>query len=569
MEETDGTTVIAGSGRLLSQVIEDICRELKIKRVTLAPEAGLSARTVDRVLGGDYDRIPIDPTTGQAKPRKIDKTLDTLEEFFRRRGIEQDLLDEIRVAAHRTPERRTLSPGHSRAQSVGSLLKSYRGSQSQEALARRAFPEVPQSNIAAAVAIVDQVEEMRTGDYPPPAHVRALIQGLDNSRRLDARGIQTMATSYLWLQDLVDLRAPRTVIALIVSSTVHNVFWAEFVTACLAFATDHTTPYWIVPCHHEEKIRLQMQHLEALWSLDLAGVIIVPARSYTHYASYDEDTLDWIEKARDRSIPVVVVDHPLPGGRALPYIAPDHERIGRMAAHAILGRGHRRIGVLLDVASGPHVLRKQGFEHAAAAFARTHDESVDIVTASGVDIPAPKTARDPISRGLKEEARSLLTRRPPSTAPTAVFCGSSEAALALLAALDVRQERTDSHSGLGAPRRTPVRRPLSIVAGDDVPILAAAHIDAIAYRANVLAERAMTMVIRLIDEPGRIPAPRGADDLSASFTETLEIERIKRGSLRTIGKTRKRDGPPLTVEPVVDSSTRIFDHASDQGPRAV
>jgi len=498
----------------VSAVIKEMCATLHIGKADLAVLARLSDSTMERLWRGDYDPLPVDKRTGRPKRRKIRPELSKLEGLCRQRRCPPALIDRLWIAAGWPPTRQPLSPGRSADQSVGLLLQRYRGQRSQGEMAHLAYPDVAARNPGEAVALVQRIEEMQDGDYSAPGDVRALLLALDKVRPLEARELRDVATTYLWIRDLADARTRRSVIAVLISSTVLSPFWAEMVKGCIAFAARHTEQYWIAPSHHEENIHTEIRLLDGIGYLDVAGAILAPAPSYRGQQREEQRVRDRIARLRRRGVPVVVVDRQISGEDSGPWVGPVNREIGRLAVEAILARKHRRLGLLLDLKADPHTLREEGALAAVEAFRKRTGEEMETVVEWGTDLPVVGSGMDGDYRGLVEAAIRLLERM-----PSAVFCGTSEGTQALLAAMTRMEEERKMIRGT-------LRRAVSIVSGDDVPSLAADGIDCVAYRGEDLARHSMEVLMRLIADP---------NDAAALAGRRVQVSSvIPRGSLKRL-----------------------------------
>jgi len=505
----EGAVDPTGSNELLSAVIKQLCRAVSIDRERLTTLTGLSGKTMDRYWYGDYDKPAADKKMGQSKSRRIESTLHILDEQFRASGAPAQLMNQMWLAAGLQPPRRLLSHGRVIEQSVGSLLKRYRGSTSREELAQRAFSD--RIDVTASTGAVERVEEMQDGDYPSADDVGAIIRAIDAVTPLEAGDIQDLAAAYLWLKDLVAQRARRSLIAVLVASSERSAFWAETVKGCIAFAEPFGEQYWIVPLHHQERIHTEIEQLDALSRRDdIAAVVVCPVRSRPHREHEEDKVLHCIEALRNRDVPVVIVDRLMRGMNHLPHVVPDNEAIGRGAAEAILQHGHRQVGVLLDLANvEPHVSRLKGFQDAIKD-STTSRETIELNIEVGVELPPGSASGHADFRGLLAASVRLLDR-----SPTAIFCSTSQAALQLLTVMEKRAKRKS-----GDPRPA-----ISIVSGDDVPLLEAKGIDCMPYQGDHLARLAMEAVIRLIDNPFDSAAQQGQTIAMGNLTYRGSLKR--------------------------------------------
>jgi len=326
--------------------------------------------------------------------------------------------------------------------------------------------------------------------------------------------VRHLAVAYLWLQNVVESRTRRNLIGVLVSSTEYSAFWTEMVKGCIAFASRHPQQYLVVPCHHEESMHREIGHLEELSRIEeLGGIVICPVRGHADQAREEGQVLHLIAEFRERHVPVVVVDRLMRGMNVLPHVVPDNEGIGRRAAKVFLDHGHRRLGVLLDLNNRePHTAREKGFVDEVTAFNQRPGEAVTLIVEYGAELPPGRSASDDDFRGLKQAAIRLLYQE-----PSAIFCSTSQAALQLLAAMDSIEGQQKLEPGA-------IRRAVSILSGDDVPILAARGIDCILYRGDDLARHAMNMLTRLIDDPS---------DRASQGSHRLDIDNVaSRGSLK-------------------------------------
>ena len=150
-----------------------------------------------------------------------------------------------------------------------------------------------------------------------------------------------------------------------------------------------------------------------------------------------------VEAARERGVPLVVVDEPRIAGHA--FVGIEDRRGARLAVEHLLALGHRRFAMLATAAIHPD--RLAGYREA--------------LEAAGIDpaaVPRYELTADRPGHGL-EGGRLALAADP---RPTALIAATDQLALGALAAA--------SEAGLRVPDD------LSVVGFDDVPAAAWAHL---------------------------------------------------------------------------------------------
>ena len=146
-----------------------------------------------------------------------------------------------------------------------------------------------------------------------------------------------------------------------------------------------------------------------------------------------------VAAARQRGLPLVVVDEPRLAGHA--FVGVEHRHGARLAAEHLLALGHRRFAMLTaQTRRGVHRERLAGYR-----------DALDAAGVAWQDLPCFELPADLPERGL-EAARAALAADPP---PTALIAATDQLALG---ALEAARE-----AGMRVPED------VSVVGFDDVP----------------------------------------------------------------------------------------------------
>lgn len=235
-------------------------------------------------------------------------------------------------------------------------------------------------------------------------------------------------------------RQVTTVLALIVSD-VENPFFTSLARG--VEDTAQTAGHSVVLCNSDDSSAKEHHYLEVALQERMAGVVISPT-----------GPVDGIAMLRDRRVPVVAVDRPVPGG-CLDQVLVDSRGAAREATAHLLAQGYRRIGCL----TGP-------------AGVATADERLagyrDALAAAGRAAPGYVWRADYRPLGGRTAARELLDAAGGTERPDALLVANSAMAIGVLEAMNERGLRPGRDVGLvafdDAPWTRAVVPPLSVVA---------------------------------------------------------------------------------------------------------
>lgn len=188
---------------------------------------------------------------------------------------------------------------------------------------------------------------------------------------------------------------------------ITNAFYPEVVRGVEEAALEHG--YAVFLCDSQEDARRENEHLIALFSRRVDGVLLACCSDSTSY----ETTLRL-------HVPCVFVDR-LPASRAEGTVSTDNIQAGYLAARHLLDLGHRRIAMIVGKLSlSPHRDRLEGFRKAMQeANLAIRDEDLisgDVQIESGFDA-----------------TQKLLTME---SRPSAVIVNNNKLLLGLIQALD-------------------------------------------------------------------------------------------------------------------------------------
>lgn len=255
-------------------------------------------------------------------------------------------------------------------------------------------------------------------------------------------------------------RQATTVLALIVSD-VENPFFTAVARGVEDTALD--AGYSVVLCNSDEDAAKERRYVDVALQERMAGVVLSPT-----------DAADGVRTLRERRIPVVAVDRPVPGG-CVDEVLVDSRTAARQATEHLLGQGYRRVGCL----TGP-------------AGVATADERLDghrdALAAAGRTEPEHEWRADYRPRGALDVARRVLDG---PDRPDALLVANSAMAIGVLEAMTERGLRPG--------------RDLGLVAFDDAPWTRAVSppLSVVTQPAHGIGEEAARLLLARIAEPGR------------------------------------------------------------------
>ncbi|RZT87042.1 LacI family transcriptional regulator [Pseudonocardia sediminis] len=232
-----------------------------------------------------------------------------------------------------------------------------------------------------------------------------------------------------------------TVLALIVSD-VENPFFTSVARGMED--TAQTAGYSVVLCNSDDSADKERRYLEVALQERMAGVVISPT-----------GPVDGVRMLRERRVPVVAVDRPVPGdvGGTVDEVLVDSRSAAREATEHLIAQGYERIGCV----TGP-------------AGVATADERLDgyrdALTAAGRPAaPQHEWHADYRPAGARDTTRVLLDG---PDRPDALLVANSAMAIGVLEAMNERGLRPGRDLGLiafdDAPWTRAVDPPLSVVA---------------------------------------------------------------------------------------------------------
>jgi LacI family transcriptional regulator len=115
--------------------------------------------------------------------------------------------------------------------------------------------------------------------------------------------------------------------------------------------------YHVIISYFEEDPELEARETDSLLARQVDGLIIASAQS--------PDRLEMFERIRQRKVPYVLVDRPIPGLKAC-FVGVDNELIGRLATEHLIAQGCQRIAHLRGPEVGIAERRLEGYQRALA-----------------------------------------------------------------------------------------------------------------------------------------------------------------------------------------------------------
>ena len=266
-------------------------------------------------------------------------------------------------------------------------------------------------------------------------------------------------------------------IALVVPS-VANPFWGAFAVHVESAARAHG--YQVVLCNTDRDRARERAYVAGLWRDGIRDVILGSSLP----------SLDHIADLMARGLTVVALGLPPVAGALLPAasISVDNHRGGVLATRHLLGRGHRRIAFISDLAGfTSRVERYRGYRDALLHAGLTVDPA--LVWRRGAD----SMSRDAEGAEIGRTGIRHLLKAP--SPPTAVVVGNDLCAFGVLAAA--------RKLGLAVPRD------LSVVGFDDIDLarLANPPLTTVRQPADELARMAVDEVLRAAAQR---PSPESA-----------------------------------------------------------
>ncbi len=236
-------------------------------------------------------------------------------------------------------------------------------------------------------------------------------------------------------------RQATTVLALIVSD-VQNPFFTSLARGMED--TAQTAGYSVVLCNSDDSAAKERRYLEVALAERMAGVVLSPT-----------GPVDGVAMLRERRVPVVAVDRPVPGdaGGTVDQVLVDNRGAAREATGHLVAQAYERVGCL----TGP-------------AGVATADQRLDghrdaLVAAGRPASPGYEWRADYRPAGALAAARELLDR---ADRPDALMTANSAMAIGVLEAMNERGLRPGRDLGLvafdDAPWTRAVVPPLSVVA---------------------------------------------------------------------------------------------------------
>lgn len=168
--------------------------------------------------------------------------------------------------------------------------------------------------------------------------------------------------------------------------------------------------YHVIVSYFEEDPVLEKKEAEALVARQVDGLIMASAQP--------PNNLKLFESIRQRKIPFVLIDRPIPGVSAS-FVGADNEAIGRLATSHLIAQGCKRIAHLRGPGIGIAAARQAGYCHALEAHKLKFNPR-HVVAASYGDTTG------------YEAMRKLLRAKP---IPDGIFCYNDPVAIGAMKAI--------------------------------------------------------------------------------------------------------------------------------------
>jgi LacI family transcriptional regulator len=141
-------------------------------------------------------------------------------------------------------------------------------------------------------------------------------------------------------------------IGLLLPEFTHS-FFAEVARAAAQTLRPHG--YHVITSYFDEDPELELSEADSLLARQVDGLIIASAQPVR--------SLDLFRRIRERNVPYVLVDRPIPGLHAS-FVGTDNLAIGKLATEHLIQRGCCRIGHLRGPAAGIAADRFEGYRRA-------------------------------------------------------------------------------------------------------------------------------------------------------------------------------------------------------------
>jgi DNA-binding LacI/PurR family transcriptional regulator len=195
----------------------------------------------------------------------------------------------------------------------------------------------------------------------------------------------------------------------------------------------------VIVINTENDVHRQGNSILQLIDVRIAGAAIVPTTMLTTPAYQ-------IRQLQSNGIPVVFCSRAVDGVRA-PLLAIPFENVGRMAGHAIVEAGHRRIAFIASMNSAAPAAYERGFRHAVAGHGL--DPASLMVFYGRNSAPSLSAHEQEFDEALEEMFRGAQ----PPTAIFASFDSIAELLYVLLSRRGIRVPDDVSLVGFGGRRR--------------------------------------------------------------------------------------------------------------------
>lgn len=287
------------------------------------------------------------------------------------------------------------------------------------------------------------------------------------------------------------LRRQETLSVGLVVPDLSNPFFAHVTSSIQRSA--HQAGYNLIVCSTDERLKLEVEHIDLLLSKRVDGLIVMPVgQEYRH-----------LQRLLDEGKPLVLLDRHFEELDAC-CVTVDNSRAAFEATEHLIEHGHERIGLVQGL---PHTStnrdRKQGYVDAL----QKHGLPVDDRLTAGRDFGAQS--------GYEAAGRLLGADEPPS----ALFALGERLTLGTLRAI--------SEAGLQVPED------ISLVSFDDVDFapFVAGSLTAVAQPREAMGEAAVDVLIDLMQNSPKEDHAGGPEDRQKPSRPVLQPHLIVRGSV--------------------------------------